>query len=231
MKKKSIIRFALGVCTIALMTISTPLSAQPSIPDVTGVKNVELGLACKVTLIQADKASITITGDKDALEDVHARLRGDRLEIYNDKHHQHKDEVSITIALPDLEEISFTGVVDIITPNQVSYDDLKLKVSGVADLDIKLKSKILSINASGVLSGEITGETKDLKVEISGVGTLDASGFKSENCDIEVSGVAKASVYATEKLDASVSGMGKITYQGHPIINKSSSGFGSINSL
>ena len=231
MKKESIIKLALGVCAIALMIISTPLFAQPSIPDVTGVKNVELGLACKVTLIQADKASITITGDEDALEDVHARLRGDKLEIYNDKHHQHKDDVTITITLPDLKELSLTGVVDITTPNQVNFEDLKLEVSGVADLDIKLKSKNLNLEASGVLSGEITGETKDLRIEISGVGKLDASEFKSENCDIEVSGVAKASVYAVEKLDASVSGMGRITYQGRPIINKSSSGFGSISRL
>ena len=214
-----------------ILILSSPLFAQPTIPDVTGVKRVDLGLACRVTLIQGNKASVTITGDNDALEDVHARLSGDRLEIYNDKHHQHKDDVSITITLPDLTELDLSGVVDITTPNLVNYDNLKLEVSGVADLDLKLKSNLLKLEASGVLSGDITGETKDLKIEISGVGKLNASEFKSENCDVEVSGVAKASVYAVEKLDASVSGMGRITYVGRPVVNQSSSGFGSISRL
>ncbi len=231
MKKESVIRLLLGVCIIILMILSTPIFAQPIIPDISGVKNVELGLACKVTLIQADKASITITGDEDALEDVHTRLRGDRLEIYNKNHHQHKNDVIITITLPDLKELSLSGVVDIRTPDQVNYNDFSVEVSGVADIDLKVKSKMFNLDASGVLSGDIIGETTDLKIEISGVGKLDASEFKSENCEVEVSGVAKASVYAVEKLDASVSGMGRITYQGRPVINKSSSGFGSISRL
>jgi len=231
MKKKSIISLALGVCIVALMLVSTPLTAQPKIPDITGVNEVHLNLACKVTIIQGDKALLTITGDSEDLEDVYTRLRGETLEIHNDSHHQHKDDVAITITLPDLKELSVGGAVTITTPNQVVFDDLKVDVSGVADFDLKLKSKILKLEASGVISGDIVGDTKDFKIEISGVGKLDASGFKSENCDVEVSGVAKASVYATERLDASVSGMGRIYYQGRPIINKSSSGFGSISRL
>jgi len=231
MKKQYVINLTLSACIFASIMLSTTLFAQPNIPDVTGVKNVELSLACKVTLIQGSKASLTITGDEDALKDVRTKLRGDKLEIYNEDNHQHKSDVSITITLPELNELSIGGVVDLTTPNQVNFDNLKLDVSGVADLDFKLKSKTLDLEASGVLSGEISGETNDLKIEISGVGKIDASGFKSQSCEVEVSGVAKASVYALEKLDASVSGMGRINYLGNPIINSSSSGFGRISRL
>ncbi len=219
----------IGVSLLTLIAVN--LSAQPTIPDITGVKSVDIDLACKVTLIQGDKASLNITGDKDELEDVHVKLRGDKLEIYNDNHHQHKDDVLITITLPELDELSLGGVVDIETPNQVKFSNIKVEVGGVANLDLNIKSNKFSLEASGVLSGEISGETKDLSMEISGVGKINASEFKSENCEVEVSGVAKASVYATEKLDASVSGMGRINYVGRPIINKSCSGFGSISSL
>lgn len=231
MKKTTLIRLALCACAIALMVIPTHLYAQPTIPDITGVKSVDVDLACKLIINQGDKALLTINGDAEALEDVHVKLRGDKLEVYNDKHNQHKNDISISITLPDLKELSIGGAVDITTPSQVKFDNLKLEVSGVADLDIKLKSKILNLEASGVISGEISGETKDLKIEISGVGKFDASEFKSENCEVEVSGVAKASVYATEKLDATVSGMGRIKYLGRPVINKDCSGFGSISPL
>lgn len=219
----------IGVSLLTLIAVN--LSAQPTITDITGVKSVDIDLACKVTLIQGDKASLNITGDKNELEDVHVKLRGNKLEIYNDSHHQHKEDVLITITLPELDELSLGGVVDIETPSQVKFSNIKVEVEGVANLDLNIKSNKFSLEASGVLSGEIVGETKDLEMEISGVGKLNASEFKSENCEIEVSGVAKASVYATEKLDASVSGMGRINYAGRPIINKNCSGFGSISSL
>lgn len=229
--KKSI--FALTVCIcIGLTSILTnKLYAQVRIPDITGVNEVSLNLACKVTLIQGEKALLSITGDEDVLEDLEVSVRGDELIIRNDKHHQHKSDVSITLTLPDLKEISLGGVVDITTPDQVNFSDLRLDVGGVANLDLKVKSVSFKLDASGVLSGEIVGETKDLRIEISGVGKLNASEFKSENCDIDVSGVAKASIYAVENLDASVSGLGKIYYVGRPSISKRSSGFGSISRL
>lgn len=219
------------VAIIGISLISVNLNAQPTIPDITGVKDVDLNLACKVTLLQGDKASLEITGDKNELEDVNVKLRGDKLVIYNDSHHQHQDDVLITITLPDIKRLSLGGVVDIETPNQIKLSDVEVVVGGVANLDLNIQSTKFELDASGVLSGKIVGETKDLDMDISGVGKLNASEFKSENCEIEVSGVAKASVYATEKLDASVSGMGRISYAGRPIINRSCSGFGSISSL
>lgn len=230
--KKSLALYSIVCSSLFFMVLITNnLNAQVNIPDITGTKEVEFDLACKITLIQGDKASLSITGDNDELEYVNVRMSGDRLRVYNDKHHQHKEDVLITITLPDLDELSICGAVDITTPKQVSYDNLEIDITGVADLDLKIKSKKVDLQASGVITGGIIGETYDLKIDISGVGKLDASEFKSENCEVEVSGVAKASVYAVERLDASVSGVGHISYQGRPIINRSSSGLGWISRL
>lgn len=231
MKKQSVVKSTLMACIIAPIMYSAPLYSQPNIPDITGVKEISFQLACNVTLIQGDKAVLRITGDEDALDDVKVRMRGDMLEIRSENDHQHKKDVSITITVPDLKELSLGGVVDITTPSQISFDDLKIDIGGVANLDLKVKSKVFKLDASGVLSGDIVGETTELKMDISGVGKLDASAFKSTNCEVSVSGVAKASVYAVENLDASVSGMGKINYVGRPAINKSCSGFGGISRL
>lgn len=229
--KKTLFALTVCICIGLSSMLTSKLYAQVSVPDITGVKEISLHLACKVTLIQGDKAMLLITGDEDALEDVKVSMRGSELLIRNNSHHQHKSDVLITITVPDLKELSLGGVVDITTPSQISFENLRVDVGGVANLDLKIKARYFSLDASGVLSGDIAGETKDLKIEISGVGKLDASEFKAENCEIDVSGVAKASVYAVEVLDASVSGMGRITYLGRPVINKSSSGFGSISRL
>lgn len=231
MKKRSNILLMGIISGAILFALPISLHAQPKTTDITGITKVEFSLACEVTLLQGDKASLVINGDEDALEDVHVKVSGEKLEVYNKSHHQHKDDVEITITIPDLKKLSLSGVVDIKTPEMVRFDNLKVEVSGVAVIDFSIKSKALELEASGVLTAEITGETTNLIIEISGVGKLDASELQSENCEVEVSGVAKASVNVNEKLDASVSGMGRISYKGRPVINKSSSGFGTISRL
>ncbi len=223
--------FFMMLWTLVFVTLSNLSIAQPIKQDITGVNRVELNLACEVILLQGDKSSLVISGDNEDLEDVKVRISGNKLEVNNKRHHQHKEDIKINLTVTDLNELSLSGVVDIQTPETVKFTDFRIEASGVAEIDFKLQSTKVNIDASGVLTARITGDTKDLDVEISGVGKLNASEFKSENCQVDVSGVAKASVYALEKLDASVSGMGRITYCGRPIINKNTSGFGSISRL
>jgi len=220
-----------GVCIISMMILSTSMFAQPQIPDISGAKDVTLKLACKLTLLQGEKASLKITGDEDELDDIQVKMIGDKLKIYNENKHQERNDVSVTITLPDLEKLSIEGAVDIITPALLQYNELTVEVSGVADFGLKVKTKVFSLETSGVISGTIQGQTDEFKIEISGVGKLDATEFKAKNCKAEVSGVAKISVYAEELLEAEVSGMGKINYAGKPVVRANSSGIGKINKL
>jgi len=213
------------------MILTTSLLAQPKIPDISGVKQVAINLACRLTIIQGEKASLTITGDKEALEDVEIKMMGDKIKIFNEDKHQEKKDVSITITLPDMEKLSIGGAVDVISQGVLHYNDLTLEVSGVADLKLKLKTSEFALDASGVLSGELIGETDIFKIEISGVGKMDATEFKAKNCRAEVSGVAKIDIYADEHLDAEVSGMGKINYAGNPVVRSNSSGIGKVRKL
>lgn len=220
-----------GICLFFLMISSVSTQAQLKTPDITGTKEVVLKLACNLTLLQGDKASLVITGDKEALDEIHIKMLDDKLKIYNEEHHQHKSDVSVTITLPDLSKLSIEGPVEIKTPEILKYDDLSVDVSGVADFYLKLKSKVLRLNSSGVLSGEIQGETETLFIEISGVGKFNAADFRAKDCKVDVSGVGRVAVNVTDRLDASVSGMGKIRYTGNPRINTHSSGIGSIDKL
>jgi len=95
-----------------------------------------------------------------------------------------------------------------------------------------LYSKLILIIISTKLIYQLRNKYwKEFKIEISGVGKLDATEFKAKNCKAEVSGVAKISVYAEELLEAEVSGMGKINYAGKPVVRANSSGIGKINKL
>ncbi len=231
MKNKKFFTIILGTSILLIVLSSVSLYAQSEIPDITGVNEVSIQIACKLTLIQGEKASLKITGDEKVLDDINIKITGERLKLYNDKNYKHKNDVYVTITLPDLKQLSLGGAVDIITPNMLIYNDLTIDVSGVVDFDLKLKSKSFKLNTSGVLGGAIIGETGSMKIDISGVGKMDATKFKSQNCEVNISGVARVHVNVIERLDASVSGMGKINYMGDPIINSNTSGIGRINKL
>jgi hypothetical protein len=231
MKSKVTSKLLKGILSVILMLTYVGIYAQPKIPDITGVKSISVNLACKLTLLQGEKASLFIKGDDKDLEDVEINFSGNRLKIFSDDRNQHKTDISITITVPDLENLSIGGAVDIFTPNMLNFNDLEVEVSGVADFNLNLKSEIFKLEASGVISGHIKGSSKEFEFEISGVGKLDASEFKTVNCDADVSGVAKISINTSERLTADVSGMGKIYYTGNPVIRANSSGVGKISKM
>lgn len=231
MKTSIITRTIVGLCLATMLAFPSNLTAQVNVPDINGIKNFDLNLACEVTLIQGDKPSLNITGDEDALSEIYFKSFGDKLVIKTHLHHQHKDDVKITLTVPDINEFSISGVVDLVTPSTINFNNFSLEVSGVADLDMKIKSQKFNLDASGVLKGEIAGEAKEVKIDISGVGHLYASNLISTNCEVDISGMGDAEINVSEELEASVSGMGKISYAGHPRVNANTSGFGRIRKL
>lgn len=231
MKTSILSKVIVGISLVASIIIPTSLNAQVDIPSINGIRDFDFGLACELTLKQGDKPSISITGDEHAISELYFRVSVDRLVIRTHKKHQHKDDVKIVLVVPDINELSLSGVVDLYTPSTLNFDNFRIEVSGVANIDIKVKTEKFVLLASGVLDAEISGETKEMKLDISGTGTLDAIDLTSSNCSIDISGLGSAEVNATENLDASVSGMGKIGYTGHPRVYAHTSGFGRIRKL
>ena len=225
--KRALTKVFLAVAIAAPMS----LAAQIDIPNINGIRDFDFGLACELTLKQGDKPSLVITGDEDAISELYFRTSVDRLTIRTHQRHQHKEDVKITLTVPEINELAISGVVDLYTPNTLNFDRMRVEVSGVADLNMKIKAQQFTLYASGVLDADLSGETKDLKLDISGTGSLDATELNTTNCKVDISGMGTAEVNATENLDASVSGMGKIGYTGHPRVYAHTSGFGRIRKL
>jgi hypothetical protein len=230
MKTSIITKTILGLC-IAAIFVPTNLLAQLNIPDIKGVKDFDISIACKLTIIQGDKPSLQITGDEDEISEIYFKSFGDELIIKSHKRHLHKDDVKITLVVTDINKLSISGAVDLYTPKTLNFEKFSMEVSGVADIDMSIKTQQLKLDASGVLRGEVVGEAKEMDLDISGVVDLDASNLISNNCEVDISGLGSADVNVIDNLNASVSGMGKISYAGHPRVHASTSGIGRIRRL
>ncbi|MEL6112298.1 MAG: head GIN domain-containing protein [Pseudomonadota bacterium] len=156
--------------------------------------------------------SVILSGREKAIAHARVVIRDDTLFLGHQKgrHFRNKKSVDAVITLPQLREITVSGVVDG-SIRDVDTDDFTIRVSGVGDL-------------------RVDGKCKQLRADLSGVGDLDARDLKCDAVKVTVSGVGDARVYAENELDAHVSGIGDLTCFGSPKrVRKNKSFFSTIS--
>jgi hypothetical protein len=163
--------------------------------------------------IEVGKAiSVTASGSSEFLDALVTEVADGELRIrLKDKHLSHiKGDPKITITLPQLTR----------------YD-----MSGAGETTItRVNGEALDVSMSGAGSLKASGDVKNLKLSLSGVGSVDARGLHAENVSATVAGVGSVKVYASARIDASVGGVGSLTYYGDPkTVNTSGGRLGSIS--
>ena len=113
--------------------------------------------------------------------------------------------VWVNVTLPNIKNITSSGVSDIISIGDLNLNQLTIDVSGTANLE---------------LSGQVTNQT----IKVSGV--LDAKNFEllTNNTTIDVSGSGDFEISCAVNLDIDVSGIATVSYKGNPSISQDISG-------
>ncbi|MDE3254056.1 MAG: DUF2807 domain-containing protein, partial [Bacteroidota bacterium] len=101
--------------------------------------------------------------------------------------------------------------------------------SGDMQLEINTPSLESEIAGSGTLT--LTGETRDQRIQISGVGNYKAEDLKSENATVRIAGSGDVKVFAANTLDIRIAGVGSVYYKGDPTIKQSVSGSGDVKRI
>ena len=91
----------------------------------------------------------------------------------------------------------------------------RLENSGTVSFDARgFNGGDLSVATSGVGSITLIGRVDSLKVELSGVGRLEADELTADRVTTNLSGVGSASVRAQKSINGSVSGIGSLIWKG-----------------
>lgn len=177
--------------------------------DVAAFTSISSSGAFNVEVTCQKERSVTLEGDDNILSLVTTEVKGATLYLDTKKSYSTKKPITVRITVPDLDELTSSGAGEFNVSN-IKNDSLRFKTSGAA-----------TINASG--------ETKTLRIEMSGAGSVATVNLKATDVDVTMSGAGSAEVFASNKLDANISGAGSITYSGDPkVVNKNVSGIGSI---
>lgn len=183
-----------------IKTESRKVSAFTSI-DISGSYIVEIS--------SQEAPTLEISADDNILPVIITEVRGETLFIYNDKNLYTKTKLKVKASSMKIEKISASGA-----------NILKI---------YNLNNETLNIAQSGSSKTEISGQTKELYITLSGASNVNAKKLYSQKVKVDISGAANADVYATEELNARVFGAGKVNYYGNPKnVNRTIAGVGLI---
>ena len=166
------------------------------------------GGAFDIDVVSQKPQSVEIEGDDNLLSLITTEVLNNVLHIKSKGNFSVNDPIKLRISVPNLEKLAIDGAG-------------KIEVSG-------LKNDKFEINCDGASTIKVAGETRQLNIDTSGAGKIDARKLRATKGEVEARGVARVDVNVIEQLDVTVSGPSHVTYEGDPVVNKTIHGPGSV---
>jgi hypothetical protein len=161
---------------------------------------VDVGSGFKVNITQASSYSISITADDNLFDYIQVTKSGNTLTIRLQPVISYQTStLKAEIAMPDLEELQFSGGVNGNATGFVLSHDFRAELSGGSSL-------------------RMDGEANNLVAECSGGSRLELSEFAVNNASIDFSGGSQGTINLVGKLDADLSGGSRLFYIGNPTL-------------
>ncbi|CAN7225056.1 DUF2807 domain-containing protein [Phenylobacterium sp. LjRoot225] len=157
-----------------------------------GGDRLEVNAPATIDYVQAaGPAKLTIKGPAAALDRV--RVEGGRISLTGA---MRWSDLQITLTAPDVTRFELNGA-NSLNITGYKHDQLTLSASGHAEIRAQ-------------------GETKSVKLSVSGAGDADLAQLKTAGADIDISGAGAATVGPTDWARVEISGMGDVNLLTRP---------------
>ncbi len=201
--------------------------------EVSDFHAIEIEYPAQITISQGKAASVKIEAEDNVLPGLITQVRDGKLNIFYmadaDKRVNPTKVVKITIVVKDLDNVDFSSAGEL-TINGLKTDELDFSLNGAGKVVLDdITAKILNLELSGAGSLDATGIADELDVNISGFGSFEGADLHSQTASINISGAGSATAWVDDELDANVSGAGSINYYGSASVTKNISGIGNVN--
>ena len=173
---------------------------------------------------QGATQKVEVKGQENIIDYLETNVSGDIWDIKLDDDHCYTDyDLTLYIQVPDIEEITVTGVANVYIEDFTNQQSLELNITGSGDVEINdfLGCETMEVKISGSGDIDCKGEFDNLSqldIEISGSGDFDGFNAITDYCDIRISGSGNCEVFVVKELDVNISGTGNIYYKGNPVI-------------
>jgi hypothetical protein len=200
---------------------------------ISGVKGLDISIACELNLRQGNEESLRIEADEDIFHKLDVEVRDSVLYIDSDRRNRELDnwDVEVYLTVKTLNSIDIGGAVEMNTSGTLKTNRLELTVSGAADIELSINAEKFLADFSGAVKADIEGRANYVVMDMSGASKVDAEDLVTDAFYLDFSGFGKADIYAEKVLKVDMSGMGIVKYGGNPKkVDANSSGLGVIKS-
>jgi hypothetical protein len=211
--------------------------------DYTGFTRIKVGYAFKADITRSDSYSVSVVINENMAERLKVNKVGDTLEIGLKEPAWNfwgvRNRPQVTVTLPDLHGLNFSGASEGNVQGFKSSSDFDLEVSGASNLDIEMETGSFNADVSGAssingyvkatssdmeISGasnvKLKGSGGDIRLDVSGASSAKLEEYAVTNTKVELSGASTGRLEISGRLDANVSGASTLVYGGNPTLGK-----------
>lgn len=176
--------------------------------DVAQFTSISTEGAFTIEVAAQQDVSLEIEGDENILPLITTDVSGNQLKLGSTQGYSTSEPIVVKISVPNLEALS---------------------VDGAGKLNIKgLKNDKFSIQANGAAQINVSGVTKELKIDTNGATKIDTHSLTASRGVVDSKGVSSIEVDVKDQLDITISGPSTVTYGGNPTVNKTVNGPGRV---
>ncbi len=185
---------------------------------------LEMGNAFFIEVEQSANFSIHAKGDRRNLDDLKVFKSGNTLIIAFDENVNRIHRTEITITMPLLKAINFTGASASSINGFGSDRNLDVHLSGASVCQLNADYSKMNLSLSGASSLIIQGGGDEIKADISGASSLSAFDYPVQQATISISGGSIGKVSVADDLEATATGASSLLYHGNPTVVSNVSG-------
>lgn len=222
------IAFIIVACSCTDVDDPGPLQEDEQNYTITDFDRLEMGSAFIIKVQQGEFFDINVRGDRRNLDDLDVFKEGSTLVIRFDSNGGRHHDTHITITMPELHAVNFSGATNSVVTGFELDDSFKVQLSGASVSQINGEFQNTTIHLSGASNLTLTGFGTSLSAEVSGASYLEAYQYSVENAEVEASGSSRAKLSVDNALNGEASGSSIIYYRGNPEVDVVTSGSSSV---
>ena len=191
---------------------------------------ISMPISAEVIVKQAAFPSLEIEGEANIIKILRTEVRNGKLYLSFDQNWvRTTSKLKIYVSTPTLSYVYVSGSGNVISDNRIVTENLTLNLSGSGTIDVAAdvrKKLTLKHIGSGLIFAE--GNTKNLDVNFSGSGEVQAFKMIADNVDVNLSGSGVCETNAQNNLYVNISGSGDVYFKGNPSVRKFITGSGRL---
>jgi hypothetical protein len=190
---------------------------------------VDVSSGIKVNVVPVNSQTVLVTAsNSDYRNKIKTIVVNDTLKIffyYKDDPNwkglvNSKETFKVTISATDLRSVKISEGASINIPDQMSVNQLFLRLESGGEMTGSIKCEILTSIIQDGSYLKLYGEAKEAIFKVKGAGRFDGKKLIISDCKAEAGSASELYLSVSTKLDATAYNYAKIFYMGNPILVK-----------